>query len=201
MKLKADDELVAVLEEKPNENEIFMSTHKGYGLWFDKKEIPIVGVKASGVKGINLKEDYVVSAHHFQEGTSKMLAVFTDKGTGKRIRFTDFEKTARARRGLLLLREVKTNPYRVVRTLFVDSRDKIGLKNEEIDFVKASDLPIMDRYSTGSMIHKKGIQTAFEIATLQELEAETEPLPKKEQVSLEDIDQQLTSIDDYLKKN
>ena len=203
MKLKGDDELLTVIES--NDQEIFLSTRHGYGLWFDQKEIPIVGVKAAGVKGINLKDDFVVSCEVFEKDTTKMLAVFTDKGTGKRIRLTDFEKTSRARRGLLLLREVKTNPYHVVQTLLVDARDKVGIKNGDVDFIKVSDLPIMDRYSTGSTIHKKTIDKAFALVTLSDLEDQQEQdevkeLPKKEQISLEDIDQKLMSVDDYLKE-
>lgn len=200
MKLKEDDRLIAVLKDQ--ESEVFMSSKKGYGLWYSKEEIPIVGVKASGVKGMNLKDDKVVSLHLFQENTSKMLAVFTDKGTGKRVRLSDFEKTSRARRGLLLLREVKTNPYSVIQTLLVDSRDKVGIKNGDVDFIKASELPIMDRYSTGSTLHKKGLEAAFREVVLQEdpqQEEVEENIPKKEQVSLEDIDKRLMTIDDFLK--
>ena len=41
---------------------VFVSTDSGYGLWFDITEIPIVGLKASGVKSINLKNYRIVSA-------------------------------------------------------------------------------------------------------------------------------------------
>ena len=152
---------------------------------------------AKGVKGINLKEDAVVSMHLFSKDTQKTLAVFTDKGTGKRIKLSDFEKSSRARRGLLLLREVKTNPYHVIKTLLVESRDKIGIQSGEIDWIKASDLPITDRYSTGSTIKKKGLNNVFYEITL--LEEKEEQIPFKEKVSLEDIDQRLMTIDDFLK--
>lgn len=197
MKLKNDDVLVSVLKDEGEE--IFLSTSRGYGLWFSKEEIPIVGVKASGVKGINLKDDFVVSCHNFQKDTNKMLAVFTDKGTGKRIRLSDFEKTSRARRGLLILREVKTNPYHVIQTLLVDSRERVGIKNIDIDYIKVSELPIMDRYSTGSTIHKKGLEAAFLEVLLQDDAKTPTSIPKKEQISLDEIDARLMTIDDYLK--
>ncbi len=199
MKLKEKDRLVSVMLAKYDD--IFLSTSNGYGLWFSKEEVPIVGVKASGVKGINLKDDFVVSMHNFSSDTSKMLAVFTDKGTGKRIRLSEFEKTTRARRGLLLLREVKTNPYHVIQTLLVDSKEKFGIKNGDIDYLKVSELPIMDRYSTGSTIHKKGLEAVFPEILLQEQEeekVEEKAVFKNEQISLEEIDKRLMTIDDFL---
>ncbi len=197
MKLKDNDELLKVVVEKGQE--VFLATRRGYGLWFGTEEIPVVGAKAAGVKGINLKDDEVVGLHLFDQDSSKMLAVFTDKGTGKRIKLSSFEKTSRGRRGLLLLREVKTNPYYVVSTLLVEHKEKIGVKKEEVDFIKASDLPITDRYSTGSMLKKKGLTTAFLQAQLTEKEESVEKIPLKETVSLEEVDQRLMTIDDFLK--
>ena len=83
-----------------NNPDIFIATSLGYGLWFSKEEIPIVGIKASGVKSINLKDDNVVSTINFNEITSDYLAILTDKGTGKRVKLKDFEKSSRARKGI-----------------------------------------------------------------------------------------------------
>ena len=52
MKLKDNDSVVDVFISSANN--IFMATNNGYGLWYDINEVPIVGLKASGVKGINL---------------------------------------------------------------------------------------------------------------------------------------------------
>lgn len=44
-----------------------MATHLGYGLWFGEDEVNVVGARAAGVKGINLKEDdFVVSGKSFK---------------------------------------------------------------------------------------------------------------------------------------
>ena len=193
MKLKADDEVVAIMQDK--DEEMFIETNLGYGLWFSKEEIPIVGIKASGVKAINLKEDFVVSAINFANTDNTYLAVLTDKGTGKRIKLTEFEKTARARRGLLTIRDVKTNPYHIVSALMVTNKDHIGLKANEITIIKATELPIADRYSTGSTINKKGLNAAFLYKTLDSSNNEV----KKEEISLEDVDKRLMTIDDFLK--
>ena len=195
MKLKDQDLVVTVsLVDKPD---IFVATRNGYGLWFALEEIPIVGVKAAGVKAINLKDDEVVSVLNFAQDETDYVMIITDKGTGKRIRLSDFEKTTRARRGLMTIRDVKSNPYHVIKAFMPHAKDRIGLKNGEIIEVKPTELPISDRYSTGSTIYKKGIDEAFIYPVLQ-TQKEASPLPKKESVSLEEIDAKLMTIDDFL---
>ena len=61
LNLKGDDELVDV-HVTTGQQELFIATKNGYGLWFDEEEVSVVGPRAAGVKGINLKEgDEVVS--------------------------------------------------------------------------------------------------------------------------------------------
>ena len=205
MKLKADDRLVAVYPTLSKD--LFIVTKHGYSLWFDCDEVPIVGLKTSGVKGINLKDDVVVSSMNFNAKTEEYVAVITDKGTGKRVRLTEFEKSSRARRGLLVLREVKTNPYLVLRAFITESKHRFGLKGTDVEFYKLTELPIADRYSTGSTITKTYLQDAFLDVTIQKETTEViqseEETPKKEEepkkkVSLKEIDERLMTIDDFL---
>lgn len=205
MKLKADDRLVAVYPTLSKD--LFIVTKHGYSLWFDCDEVPIVGLKTSGVKGINLKDDVVVSSMNFNAKAEEYVAVITDKGTGKRVRLTEFEKSSRARRGLLVLREVKTNPYLVLRAFITESKHRFGLRGTDVEFYKLTELPIADRYSTGSTITKSYLEDAFLEVTLQKETTEViqseEETPKKEEepkkkVSLKEIDERLMTIDDFL---
>ncbi len=187
MKLKEKDKVISafVLLNK----EIFISTQQGYGLWFDESEIPNVGLKASGVKSINLKSDKVVSVSNFNINESEYVSVITEKGTGKRIKISDFDKSSRAKRGLMLLREVKTNPYKVLKVFVIPTKHILGLKGNEIDYIKLTELPIADRYSTGSTITKIKIKDAFvvsELVTKKELSNDNTNKPKEEQVEIID---------------
>ena len=206
MKLKDDDQVInAYVEEKDT---VFLTTNTGYGLAFKTEEIPVVGVKASGVKAMKLKNDYIVSSNNFSYTTDEFIAIITEKGTGKRVRLQEFELSTRARRGLLLLREVKSNPYRILKTFISDNRSFIGLKNGDINTIKITELSIADRYSTGTQVSKHSLTDAFVVANLMsnkriENEEETveqeEVIPKKEQISLAEIDDRLMTIDDFLK--
>ncbi len=209
MKLKEQDEVVAVFTTaKPD---IFLATKTGYGLWFDREDIPIVGLKTAGVKAMTLRDDEIVSACNFDGQNQDYITVITENGTGKRVKLQEFEKTSRARRGLLLLREVKRNPYHVLKVFTLTSKDYIGLKGEDITKIKTTEIPILDRYSTGSNIHHGGLLIdAFcyqdhlmtkdddEEMDVSSKETNEKPVPKKEKVSLKEIDDRLMTIDDFL---
>ena len=109
MKLKEGDRVINVTKA---EEEIFITTHNGLGLRYKTSEIPVTSLRGSGVKAINLKDDLVSSGCTFTQGD--FLTLITDKGTAKRIKMDEFEITTRARKGVQVIRDVKTNPYHIV---------------------------------------------------------------------------------------
>lgn len=202
IKLKDNDEVISVCDE--NYNDVFISTKGGYGLWYDKSEIPAIGLKTAGVKAINLKDDLVVSACLF-DSTSEYVTVITHKGLAKRIKLNEFEKTTRAKRGLLLLREVKSNPQEIIYVLVGNSKHNILLNcSGDTKELKLTEIPIMDRYSIGSTISKKKIDYVYENVSLTKETAEEKTVskenkePKKSEVSLKEIDDKFLTIDDFL---
>ena len=202
IKLKEDDKLIGI--ESINDPYIFVATYNGYGLSYNLEEVPVTGLKTSGVKSISLKNDFVVSSHIFGDDY-EYLTVITNKNTAKRVKLTEFSLSSRARRGSKIIKEVKTNPYQVLKTFIIDNKDHIGIKNGEINIVKETELPISDRYSTGKELTKHGLTDAFVIADLEtkenfdeDSEIEEVSTPKKEQVDLKEIDDRLMTIDDFL---
>ena len=199
MKLKYDDEVVSVTSSPYTE--VFIATNNGYGLWYNASEIPVVGVKAAGVKAIKLDNDYVVSAEVFNKD-SEYITVVTDKGTAKRVKLTEMEKSSRARKGLLLIRMIKTNPHKVISAMITNTKDMIGMLNiKGITILKNSEITIADRYATGSTISKVRIVNMFNVKELENKddikEVEVKEEVKKE-VSLKEIDEEILTIDDFL---
>ena len=199
MKLKLDnDRLISAFLLK--EKNVFMGTETGYGLWFDASEIPEVGLKTSGVKGINLKNDKVVSVDNFSDD-AEYISVITKKGTGKRIRLSEFDKSSRAKRGLMILREVKSNPYKVLKCFAVPARDSIGIKGITISYLKLTDFPIADRYSTGSQVIKEKIYDAFipvELTTKKDMDILNKPVDKE--IITEKPEEEQLSLDVHVKE-
>ncbi len=209
MKLKDNDYVIAAFtEDKPC---LFLTTDTGYGLSFKTEEVPVVGVKASGVKAIKLKDDNLVSINQYSQTEDEFISIITTKGTGKRVRLNEFELSTRTRRGLLVIREVKTNPYKILKTFITDSKNYIGLKNSDINIIKLTELPISDRHSIGSQLTKHNLTDAFQESILvrstkeqidlideKVIEEKEESKPKKEKISLKEIDDRLMTIDDFL---
>ena len=197
IKLK-DNDIVVDVEEKTG-NDVFISTHLGYGLRYDINEVPIIGSRASGVKAVTLKNDFVVSGNVISD--DEYISVITSKNTGKRIKLLEFERISRARRGIQLIRDVKTNPYYILRTFIVDNKRNIGLKHKEgIETIKLTELPIQDRYSTGSSITKQNIIEAFIEKELENPNVKIKEVKEivKEDINLKKIDEKIMTIDDFL---
>ena len=202
MKLKDGDQVIGVTDKKGDS--IFITTHHGYALHYKTEEVSLIGLKASGVKAISLKDDFVVSGNVFNSQDEYVIVV-TDKGTGKRIHIHEFEVMSRARRGILLIRDVKTNPYHIMKVWVTSLKGSIGFKSlDEIQYFKITDFPIVDRSSTGTVFVKKAIVDAFLVASMYKvdssikLEDSREKAPIDEEVSLENIDQRFITIDDLL---
>ena len=154
IKLKENDELINVTIAK---EDVLLITNNGFYLKFKTAEIPIVGVKASGVKGINLKDDYVVSASSILE-EYEYLNIFTNYKTGKRIKLNELTISNRAKKGSMLYKKVKTKDYKVSFAYLTTSKDINIIKSDnDISELKNSEIPIMDLISTGSQITKKNV--------------------------------------------
>ncbi|WP_100331058.1 DNA topoisomerase IV subunit A [Bacillus xiapuensis] len=154
IKLKADDEVVDV-HLTDGRGRVFIATHFGYGLLFAEEEANIVGPRAAGVKGINLKEgDRVVKGEVWKEGAPQDLLLVTQRGAAKKMNMSEFELASRATRGVIMLRELKKNPHRVIGVMLVDPSDEIVLETEKgaAEVFDFSGLKKSDRYSNGSFV-------------------------------------------------
>ena len=189
MKLKEGDSLIDVHKDLGN---IILVTENGYYLNYQSEEVPMVGAKASGVKGINLKEDVVKNMVSYNE-TSEYLTIFTDNKTAKRVKISDLETHSRAKKGSLLLKKTKTVTYKVLNAFATNSRDLILTKaDSDINIFKNSDIAIMDLASTGSNISKYKLDKASIVAIKEKVEAKEE---KKEEETLKKEPKKLSMAD------
>ncbi|MGU8055588.1 DNA topoisomerase IV subunit A [Streptococcus suis] len=109
-KLKDTDDVVITVSPVVLDD-IMLITEKGYALRFNIEEVPIIGAKAAGVKAVNLKDEDVVAAAFISNTSSVYL--LTQRGSLKRMATEEIPVTSRAKRGLQVLRELKSKPHRV----------------------------------------------------------------------------------------
>lgn len=148
IKLKENDELINADISK---EEVLFVTSNGLCLRFNTNEIPIVGLKASGVKGINLKDDYCIYASPIKN--EEYLNIYTNYKTIKRLKLSDIIPISRAKKGNMLFKKAKTKDYKILFAYLTETKD-INLYKIDTDIyeLKNSDIPIMDIASTGSQV-------------------------------------------------
>jgi topoisomerase-4 subunit A len=170
--LKGDDQLVNVHITDGNQD-LFLATRNGYGLWFTEEEINVVGARAAGVKGINLKDDdYVINGLVFEKETKVLLFIATHRGAVKKLKITEFDKGSRAKRGLVMLREVKNNPHLIAAVDIVQSNSLVYIQTEKgtLEVLESASYRNNDRYSNGSFIIDQ--QDAGDVAEMWIVEPE-----------------------------
>ena len=122
-KLKDEaDQIVAVAPIKLDD--VLLISKNGYALRFNIEEVPVVGAKAAGVKAMNLKADDELQAAFICNTSSFYL--LTQRGSLKRVSTEEIPATSRAKRGLQVLRELKSKPHRVFLAGSVSEQGFIG---------------------------------------------------------------------------
>ncbi|MDP7996331.1 DNA topoisomerase IV subunit A, partial [Staphylococcus aureus] len=138
-KVKENDDLISAMRFEKDQL-ITVITNKGMSLTYNTSELSDTGLRAAGVKSINLKaEDFVVMTEGVSENDTILMA--TQRGSLKRISFKILQVAKRAQRGITLLKELKKNPHRIVAahvvtgehsqyTLYSKSNEEHGLIND-----------------------------------------------------------------------
>lgn len=151
-KVKENDDLISVMRFEKDQL-ITVITNKGMSLTYNTSELSDTGLRAAGVKSINLKaEDFVVMTEGVSENDTILMAA--QRGSLKRISFKILQVAKRAQRGITLLKELKKNPHRIVAahvvtgehsqyTLYSKSNEEHGLIN---------DIHKSEQYTNGSFI-------------------------------------------------
>ncbi|MDK4450341.1 DNA topoisomerase IV subunit A [Enterococcus casseliflavus] len=171
MKLKDEsDELVNVfLTDQTEEMDVFLVSHLAFGLRYPLNEVPVVGPKAAGVKAMNLKaDDYLINGLLVYSEGDTPIVLITQRGAAKRMLAQEINQLGRAKRGLMVLRELKKNPHRVVYMSSGENQQLLVTNQKGQSFeVITNQIPINDRTSNGSFImdEKTGGQI-YEVKTL-----------------------------------
>lgn len=180
LNLRKNDELINVSQSQGNSH-IFLGSDVGYGLLIDEDEITPVGQKALGVIGLQLKDnETMVGGHCLDKKSNQEIAIITQRGACKRMRLNLFEVSPRARRGLMMLRELKARPHYIKGLFIVEQEDNLmfnTIRNVKKSF-SPYDFPLSERISNGSFIIDSDIDGEVNQTWLKE--TYLKPFPDKE---------------------
>lgn len=156
MKLKEDDELMNVAYCDTND-QVILITNNGYAVKYDIEQIPSIGIKAAGVKSMNLRSEETVAVCLISHNPIIPLALFTNRGGSKRIRITDINNYNRPAKGEMLYRQTKTNPHFVVAGTIVNSNDLVNIYQEDDNILEVigKDIPYMAKDGGLSTVSKQ----------------------------------------------
>ncbi|WP_412520546.1 DNA topoisomerase IV subunit A [Staphylococcus simulans] len=152
MKLKDDDIVINVMRiEAPQL--LTVVTHTGMSLSYATDELSSTGLRAAGVKSINLKDDdYVVMTQLIQPDDTILMA--TQRGAVKRIGYNVLTEAKRAQRGIKLLKELKSKPHRIVGAdVIVNPAAQYTLYSKKDTFTgTGGDVHLTEQYTNGSFV-------------------------------------------------
>lgn len=175
---QTDDQVVSV--DFDQNADMMLVTYNGYALRFSSQDVPVVGAKAAGVKSINLKDEDFVVASYFADTDS--FYILTQRGSLKRVNFTEMPAKSRAGRGLQILRELKKAPHKVFASgtvknvyggdLFSETDQELQLlqvlsQTDQLFEINLPDLNLLDRTSNGSFIFDEAIEGGVKSANLK----------------------------------
>lgn len=161
MNLKKDD-LLQSIGLTDGKQGIVLTSQNGYATLYSEDEISILGIKAGGIKGINLKKDQLVSMNIFNPLKTSSYVVISNQPGIKRLHISDIPSCNRATKGTQVFKSPKTNVIHSLYTYILDPQDSLKIYTEK-DVV---DISIKD-YSYGQLTNKPSVLTMIKDQNIQ----------------------------------
>jgi len=155
-KLKHDDARVVQVKylTEPIDTGILLVSKNGYALRYAVDEVSINGARTTGVRAMDLRDDDEV-VNLALVADNDTIALITQRGGFKRLAMKEISVTSRARRGVIVLRELKRDPHRVVDFMTIPAGNpplEIRTSRERTHDVLPMEHPLSGRYSNGSFV-------------------------------------------------
>lgn len=159
-------------------DEVVLLTQKGYVSRYFVSAISQTGVKAKGVKAMNLSDDVMVDA---QVVTNLSELVFINSlGQSKRIKQSEIAKTGRPVKGEMICKKLKANPSQLTKLFSSNLNQQILTYETSYDVIEAKDISLMSKDATFSNSYDFNSFTCYELLkTIPVIEAsEVDDTPK-----------------------
>ena len=149
--IKENDELASVFLVK--DEDIIITTEFGNAIRINSLEIGATSRATSGVKGITLNKDDAVTCALPVHDEKDQLAIFSDKGLGKKIKLTDLPRQKRAGKGLAVTK-LAEGDFVSAAALVSDEDNILIVGNLSSVCISATEIPALTRPSAGNQMIK-----------------------------------------------
>lgn len=149
--LKEGDSIANVTFAK--EEEVIVITKKGMSIHFPTKDISPIGRVTAGVKAIKLAEDdYVIGGFPIRKETH--IAVFSEKGLGKKVLISEMTIQGRGGKGILIYKPTSGTGEVSGATLMQEGDNILLVGRPNSIYISDSDIPELSRTSMGNIMIK-----------------------------------------------
>ena len=150
--LREGDELASVNLIK--DEDVVMLTKQGMAIRFNSSEIAASSRATIGIKGIDLKKDDEVVAVMTVRDTNDSLAVFTQRGMGKKFPVQELPVNHRAGKGLIVYKPTPVTGDVASGALVSDEDSILIMSNTTSICISATEIPMQSRVSMGNQLIK-----------------------------------------------
>ena len=149
--LKEGDSIANVTFAK--EEEVIVITKKGMSIHFPTKDISPIGRVTAGVKAIKLAEDdHVIGGFPVRKETH--IAVFSEKGLGKKVLISEMTIQGRGGKGILIYKPTSGTGEVAGATLMQEGDNILLVGRPNSIYISDSDIPELSRTSMGNIMIK-----------------------------------------------
>ena len=154
MKLKKDDEVIAVSITDQTDASLLFITAKGLSLKYPLAEVSQTGLKSQGVRAMNvIAGDHLVLGQVIPEAGN--LITVSNRGAVKRTKLDVFDIGARAQVGTMLYKDIKSKPHIIVAASVMNEgldQEITLLSDTSIETIRANEVRLSGKYSNGSFV-------------------------------------------------
>ena len=154
MKLKKDDEVIAVSITDQTDASLLFITAKGLSLKYPLAEVSQTGLKSQGVRAMNVKAgDHLILGQVIPEAGN--LITVSNRGAVKRTKLDVFDIGARAQVGTMLYKDIKSKPHIIVAASVMNEgldQEITLLSDTSIETIRANEVRLSGKYSNGSFV-------------------------------------------------
>ena len=161
IKLKEGDSIADVCFM--NDEQVILITKNGMSIRFAAAGVGATGRNTMGVKAINLGEDDEVIAVVTSKNSEEEIAIFTEKGYGKKVAVKDFVTQNRGGKGVIIMKVSETTGSITGAAAVNNDTNLILVGDVKSICIAATEIPLLSRVALGNKMTQSGIKSIVKI--------------------------------------